>query len=163
MGRLPLLAVLVLTAALAGCGAEVGSQESTSAERSGCPALREYYAEVMEVVFQLEPPEQDNFYALLESHDLRRIEEVAGAGYERVSNALKGLALIAPPAEARVWHASVQDTGTVIQGFYLMLEGAARERDANAVAMLLDRLGFGLSVEVDQLGREAESLFRPCF
>jgi len=124
--------------------------------------LCDYYAEWLDIAYQLAPPQEASFDALLASGDLREIEEQAGAGYERLERFLDGFDNLAAPPEARVWHASVEDTATALQGFFLMLESTAGQGDAHAVATVLDRLQFGLLVEVDQLGRQGESLFRPC-
>lgn len=131
-------------------------------ESNSRTALCDYYADWLDIAFQLQAPQGDSFDALLASGDLRRIEEEAGAGYERLETFLDRFGDLAPPAEARLWHASVEDTASGLQGFFALLEGAARQRDPDDVAMVLDRLQFGLLVEVDQLGRQGEELFRPC-
>jgi len=124
--------------------------------------LCDYYAEWLDVAYQLAAPQEASFDALLASGDLPEIEEQAGAGYERLETFLDRFANLEPPAEAKVWHASVEETARGLQGFFLLLESAAGERDPDAVATVLDRLQFGLLVEVDQIGRQGELLFRPC-
>jgi hypothetical protein len=149
----PLVLVAFL---LAVCACEAAPESSSDT------ALCDYYAEYQDIALLVAPPQAVNFDALLASGDLPRVEEEARARYDGLDTFLERFGDLVPPLEARAWHASVEDTFKAAQGFFLLLEEAARQRDPEAVGRLLGDPQFGLLVETDQLGRQEQSLFGPC-